>query len=248
MPTPFTHLEIAQRFLRDEALPQPLRDTIARRSGAFLLGSIAADARVGSGAKREDTHFYAYGQPINGPVWEHMTDRYPHLLTPADHAHRAFMAGYVAHLSVDEYWTRNLTHPHFALRHWADQAERFYMLHILLIIMDQRDLDQLEGWQPDSLCAANPDGWLPFMTDSDLRNWQQLIYDQIRPGGDSQTLEIFGGRISKSPEEMQAIIDNPLEIQARLWDHIPRAFVAEVEAGMYAYAREQMLIYWHRTA
>jgi hypothetical protein len=62
------------------------------------------------------------------------------------------------------------------------------------------------------------------------------------------TLNIFGGRIQKSPEEMRALMDNPGEVQARLWDHIPRSLLAQTESAMFAYAREQMLAYWTLSA
>lgn len=247
MPTPFTHLAIAQRLLQDPALSSDVREALAKARDAFLLGNIAADARVGSGAARADTHFYQYGEPIDAPPWRVMTGRFPRLMQPHDAAHRAFVAGYVAHLSVDEYWTRNLSGPYFALKEWADRQERFYMLHILLITMDERDLASLEGWQAGALAAAEPLDWLPFASDADLRQWRDLIHTQIAPGGHSETLHIFGQRINKSAAEMRAIVDDPAQVQARLWDYVPRADVARIEAEMFAYARAQMAVYWQET-
>lgn len=248
MPTPFTHLEIAQRLLTDDALPPHTRDLLQAERPAFMLGSIAADARVGSGAPREHTHFYQYGFEIVTPPWRVMIERNRSLLRPQDAAHRAFVAGYVGHLAVDETWSKEMTGPHFVGREWGDRAFRFYMLHIILIYMDERDLAQLAPWQPASLQAAQPGAWLPFMSDEDLRRWQTLIYDQIKPDGTSQTLAIFGGRISKSPEELRAFLDSPEQMHTGLWENIAPSLLAEVETAMYRYAREQILHYLDESA
>jgi len=243
MPTPFTHLEIAQRLLDDNAIPQPIREALRSEAGAWLLGNVAADARVGSGVPREKTHFYAYQEGITEHPWRIMVDENPALLRPNDAAHQAFVAGYVAHLSVDEIWSLQMVGPHFAGRDWADRAERFYMLHIILIYMDERDLPKIADWQAEALCRAEPDDWLDFMSDNDLRHWQTLIYDQIKPGGRSATLDIFGGRINVEPAEMRKLVDSEAEMQQRLWDHVPKPLMHEVEAACYAHAREQVLRY-----
>jgi hypothetical protein len=247
MPTPFTHLVIAQRLLRDESVPQRYRDLLNAERSAFLLGNVAADARVGAGVPREVTHFYAYGDEIKQHPWRLMVDAYPTLMQPQDAAHRTFVAGYVAHLSVDEIWSKHMSGPNFAQREWADRPFRFYMLHIILIYMDERDLSDIEPWQAETLCTALPDGWLPFAANNDLCSWQTFIYNQIKDGGQSLTLQIFGERINKTPAEMRAFLDSPVQMQAGLWDHVPRDLLAEVETRMYRHARQQMINYLDET-
>jgi hypothetical protein len=244
MPTPFTHLEIAQRLLSDEQLPPDLRQELQASIGAFLLGNIAADARVNAGTDRADTHFYSYTKPIERPPYQIMLERYPTLKRPSQPDHQAFIMGYIAHLCVDEYWALHMSTPHFYLRDWSSIEERYYMLHIILIHMDERDYLRLADWQAEALHTANPIEWLPFMSDEVLRGWQDLIYQQIDAPNKSRTLEIFGGRIHKTPDELREILDNPEIIHQRLWQHIPLDTLAEVEAGMYVYAREQMMLYW----
>lgn len=244
MPTPFTHLEIAQRLLFDEQLPSDLRQELHDSIGAFLLGSIAADARVNAGTDRAATHFYSYTRPIKRPPYQIMLERYPLLNQPTSPDHQAFIIGYIAHLCVDEYWALHMSAPHFYLRRWAADQERYYMLHIILIHMDERDYQHLADWQAEALNSAQPADWLPFMPDEVLRDWQDLIYQQINAPNKSRTLEIFGGRIQKTAEEFRQVLDNPTVIHQRLWQHIPRETLAEVEAGMYAYARQQIALYW----
>jgi hypothetical protein len=243
MPTPFSHLAVAQRLLRDNAVPQAHRDLLQQEVGAFLLGNVAADARVGAGVPRENTHFYVYAQDMIDSPWRVMLKRHPDLWKPTTHAHRAFVAGYVAHLAMDEVWSREMVGPHFVEREWGSRGKRFLMLHIILIYMDERDLPLLEHWQSEQLETVKPAHWLGFISDADLRAWQFLIYEQIKPGGESLTLQIFGDRIPKEPPELRAILDSESQMQSGLWDHISKSILAQVEAKMYDYARDSLCEY-----
>ncbi len=247
MPTPFTHLETAQRLLQDSLVPAAIRDALSDERGAFLLGNVAADARTESGLSREATHFYSYDRGIHEHPWRVMLAQNPSLETPQSPGHRAFLAGYVAHLSMDEWWSLKMLGPHFALREWAPRHMRFFLLHILLIYVDERDLSLLLPWQYDMLRSAAPNGWLPFLNDRILNDWRDFISMQIAPGGHSQTLQVFGSRINQTPADLRRIMDDPARMQADLWQHITPALLSEIESGMYAFAREQLITYWHES-
>ena len=66
MPTPFMHMALARRLIADPSLPTTIRDLVQSAWGAFLLGSIAPDARISSGLDRANTHFFEY-QPVIDP-------------------------------------------------------------------------------------------------------------------------------------------------------------------------------------
>lgn len=247
MPTPFSHLAFAQRLRGDDLLPPSVKTLLQAQWSAFLLGSIAADGHGLAGIQREDTHFYAYDRPMEDHPWRVMVGRYPTLLTPSDAAQQAFVAGYVAHISMDEVWSLDMLRPHFAEREWASRPQRFLMLHILLILMDERDEQVLAPSIADELHAAEPHEWSPFMSDSALKAWGELVDRQIMPGGKSETLTIFGGRIGKTPEELRAVLDSPDQLELDLWANIPRSLLADIEAQMYSHARDQMLLYLSET-
>lgn len=242
MPTPFTHLAVAQRLLVDGQLPEAVQRLIDAERPAFLLGNIAADARVSGNINREATHFYSYERPIDEHPWRVMLGKHPSLLTPHSAAQRAFLAGYVAHLSMDELWSIEMVRPHFFGAAWGDPKLRFLMLHIILIYMDERDYRLLADWQRGMLCQAKPSDWTPFMDDATLRDWRDFIGEQIAPGM-SETLNVFGGRIRVSPEDLRAILDSPARMRGDLWTHVPQALLADVEAHMYRHARAQMIRY-----
>ena len=245
MPTPFTHLRIAQRLLHDDCLSPKCRDLIQRQLPAFQLGSIVADARVANGMQREETHFYAYGEPIVEAPWRLMLRQHSALEAARDEAHFAFIAGYVAHLAADEAWARKMVRPRFWGREWqgATRRDKFFALHLILTVMDERDEPLLEAWQADSLASCAPKEWLPFLPDEVLRNWRDLVASQIQPGGKSQTLAIFGKRLGCEPAEIRATLDDAARMQRCLWRHVPREALAQVERQVYAYAREQLAVY-----
>ena len=70
---------------------------------------------------------------------------------------------------------------------------------------------------------------------------------QIAPGGVSQTVPILAERIKRTPDDLRAILDSPVEMQRGLWDYIPQIFLADVESRMYDFAREQMMVYWNES-
>ncbi len=245
MPTPFTHLKIAQCLLVDERLPRTYRALLRRQLPAFQLGSIVADARVASGMGREETHFYAYGAPISERPWRRMLRLHTEICAPKDEAHLVFIAGYVAHLASDEAWALKMVRPRFWGREWpgASRWDKFFALHLILTVMDERDEGELESWQAESLAGCEPGGWLPFLPDAGLRGWRDMVAEQLMPGGESRTLEIFGARLQQAPAEIRAALKDASCLDRALWRHVPRSLLAEVERQVYAFTRDQLAVY-----
>lgn len=245
MPTPFTHLAITQKLLKDPLLRASYRDLIAQHLPAFQLGSIVADARVSSGIGREVTHFYTYDNYMVEHPWQVMLNDHPSLQHPHNEEHLIFLAGYVAHLATDEAWALKMMRPQFATRDWqgVSRMDKFTALHLLLTHMDERDEEQLQQWQVDSLARCIPDEWLPFMSDDVIIGWRDLIVKQIIPTGRSQTLDIFSKRLFVEPKFLRKILDDPTRMTKRLWQYVPQAYLANVETLMYAYTRNQLQHY-----
>lgn len=249
MPTPFTHLKIAQDLLGDAALPPLYRDLLLRQRPAFQLGSIVADARVASGDGREVTHFYAYGQPMTERPWRAMLRLHPQLRSAEDEAHLAFLAGYVAHLAADEAWALKMVRPHFWGREWhgVERRDKFFALHLILTVLDERDERALEDWQAGSLRNCEPRGWLPFMSDAILSQWRDLVAGQLDPAGDSLTLEIFGQRLGMDPALVREALDDPAAMRRRLWRFVPQSLLSEVTRLCYVFTRDQLAVYLTET-
>ena len=164
MPTPFSHLAANIRLLDDKFIPADMRQALHQQRPAYLLGSVVADARIPDhDDSRAETHFYRYTEPIERHPWLLMLDHNPSLVAPDDPAQRMFVAGYVAHLAMDEVWTKHMLVPNFAESEWGEsRRERFFMLHLMLVQMDERDLQKIPDGIAAELNRAEPGDWLPF--------------------------------------------------------------------------------------
>jgi hypothetical protein len=244
MPTPFMHIAVAHRLSADSAVPPEIRAVLHANWGPFLLGSVAPDARVSSGLRRTDTHFFDYQAVIDPPAPVVMLTQHPSLRRPLTHdaAHAAFVAGYVAHLGMDEQWCTDALYPFFDS--WGTRELRFKMLHMLLSHLDARDyvLVPRSDYQP--LQSATPVSWLPFIGDADLVTWRDLIAKQLAPEGHNQTFEILGSRIGLTVAEMGAFIADAAQMQAQLWDHVPPERLAVAEESMYQRVRAIVTAYY----
>jgi len=241
MPTPFSHLYIATQLLSDESVSPAACAIITAQRPAFLLGSIVADARP-QGGQRADTHFYHYTEPMPDNPWREMFRQHPSLNQAQSSAHLAFLLGYVAHLASDEYWSRHMLKPHFAQGNWGrDHRQRFMLLHLLLIHMDERDEARLPQGSIEALRQTEPDNWLPFLSDATICEWRDFIAQQLE--AESETLTIFGGRIGMEVQQLRELLDDAHYMQWHLWQHIPQALLHQIESDLYRFAREQMEIY-----
>ncbi|MCS6871820.1 MAG: zinc dependent phospholipase C family protein [Anaerolineae bacterium] len=226
------HIALADRLIADPKLLPAARSALEQAWGAFLLGSIAPDARVSSGLARGKTHFFEYTAPLDMPPACKLLRMFPNLRysAVADTAQGAFVAGYAAHLAMDAVWFTEML-PHFS-RDWAPPSERNILLHMLLGHLDARDRSRLDGQDYLALKRATPKAWLPFISDADLSAWRDLIADQLAPNAPSRTLEILGSRIRMSVDQVQTILADEARMRV-LWQNIPPSLIAAVEAAMY---------------
>ncbi len=231
-------------LLDDRAIAEPVRAELQQSIGAFLLGSIAADGYYLADAPlhREDTHFFSYERLVEDHPWRLMLARYPCMASAAGAA-RAFTAGYIAHLAMDEIWWLHMMRPHFGEREWAERSYRFLMLNIILTVMDERD-EAAARREVSALRGAQPAAWCPFLPDQALIAWRDLIAAQIAPGGVSQTLTILAPRVGKTALELRRMLDDSALLETDLWAHVPRKLLETVEAAMLAHARESLCTYW----
>lgn len=233
MPTPFMHLHAAARFLQDDSIAFEQRDFLNTHLGAFLLGNIAPDARVSGGINRADTHFFEYGEKVTPHAVTAMLTLHPDLKT-AQNSHRAFIAGYTAHLAMDVVWAETMLYQHFYKRQdWADSRVRFNMLHVLLCYLDGRDYQQWPENFYDQLHAAQPDHWIPEISDVGLAEWRDLIAHQICPVCQSKTIPLLGTRVDIGESGLRAILESDTRMEQELWRYVPKTVVQSVEIQMY---------------
>ncbi len=245
------HLALAEEILRGDALPPAIRRLLIRQRSPFLLGHTAPDVQTVSGQTREETHFYTIpripllASPLPGegsrPAYESLFAAHPVLARaePLPPAQAAFIAGYIAHLLLDELWLDDIFRRYF-LQDWGSLRERIFLHNVLRTWMDRQDQQRLNGSVAAALREAEPRGWLPFVSDQHLRAWRDWLVEQLGPGHSVRTAEVFAQRMSVSVTEVEAVLGSPQQMEERVFHHIPRAALrAFHDAG---YARSVALI------
>jgi hypothetical protein len=142
-------------------------------------------------------------RPAHLPLFQ----RYPELSIPEglEPDQAAFLAGYLVHLWVDQAWIAYIFEPAFGPSVARGTFEERLLDHNLLrAALDQEDLARLPYGLDTVLASAEPEGWLPFTSDADLRQWRDRLAEQLRPGARPSTVEVFASRHGLAPEAFAA--------------------------------------------
>ena len=235
MPTPVMHLTLAEEILRGDALPPAIRRLLTRQRGPFLLGHTAPDVQTVSGQRRDETHFYTIPPTSDVPAHETLFAAHPRLAHAATlpPAQAAFVAGYVAHLLLDELWLDDIFLRYF-LPEWSPLRESIFLHNVLRAWMDRQDQQRLDGSVATALREAEPQGWLPFVSDEHLRAWRDWLAGQLGPGHSVQTAEVFAQRMSVPVAEVEAVLRSPQRMEERVFRHIPQAALQSFHDTGYA--------------
>jgi len=235
------HLALAKEILRGDALPPAIRRLLIRQRSPFLLGNTAPDVQTISGQRREETHFYTIPRTPtmrrerSRPAYEALFVAHPALaraglLPPAQ---AAFIAGYVAHLLLDELWLDDIFRRYF-LQDWGPLRERVFLHNVLRTWMDRQDQQRLNGSVATVLREAEPQGWLPFVGDRHLRAWRDWLVEQLGPGCSVRTAEVFAQRMGISAAKVEAVLTSPQQMGERIFRHIPQATLQSFRDTGYA--------------
>jgi hypothetical protein len=210
-----------------------LADCLTRAWPAFYLGNVAPDVQNLNGMAREATHFYHLAQDRAGlPAYDEMLAQYPELARPEqmelDQA--LFVVGYRAHLLFDLIWWRKVAGPHFFWSEtFADLPQRRLAHFVLLAYLDAQALAALPETAAETLAAARPSDWLPFVPDADLRRWRDMLVDQLVPGALSQTTAVYAARLGMPPARLAHNLQDAGWLASHLFDKVP---LVEVEASL----------------
>lgn len=224
MPTPFTHLRFAEEILNLAGLPRVAQDTLYAEKPAFLLGCVAPDAQSVSGQPREATHFFYVPLRDSVPAVRHLFHAYPALARAAERprAQAAFLAGYLTHLALDEFWVRDVFEPIFGSRvRWGTFIERLYLHNALRSHLDASDRKRLPASTAATLSSARPYDLCPFISDETLLHWRDLIAEQLSPGQAGRTVEVFAERMGADPRAFAALLASPEAMRQRVFSRLP---------------------------
>lgn len=234
MPTPFMHLQMAERMRVHHRFNGRVRALVEQEWPAFYMGSVAADVNSISTIPREATHFYQMPPAAGERADQTMLAHYPELanavtLPPAQ---AVFIAAYSAHLLADVWWFHQVLIPYFFTSPpWAGQKERFKVHNMLLTYLDQQAFEALPATAAGTLAAAEPQNWLPFAPDDLLTQWRQLLVKQLQPGGVLETVAVYAGRLHISPEDFAANLRDSHWMMENVFCRVP---LEQVQAGLAA--------------
>jgi hypothetical protein len=230
VPTPFYHLSIAEELLEYNGIPEPIRVFIQDRRCDFFLGHIAPDVQVLSDQPRRDTHFFTVPPVEYTPSWENIFAKFPQLadgssLAPA---HAAFIAGYICHLQADTIWVHNIFIPYFGPKvGWGDFRRRVLLHNVLRAFLDKQILVELpEGIGAYLERAVSIDG-LPFTDGTYLAKWRDFIAEQLRPGAEVKTMDVFASRGGVSPDAFSEILNSEKRLEEEVLSIVPPKVLVE---------------------
>lgn len=218
------HLALAEEMLRHRDLPPTAHRLLTRWRGPFLLGHTAPDVRAVSGQRREASHFYTIPRTSDRPAWRILFDAHPSLVcaNALPPAQAVFVAGYIVHLLLDEIWLDDVFRRYF-LQDWGPLRERLFLHNVLRIWLDRRDQRRLNGSTAATLRQAEPESWLPFVSDEHLRMWRDWLAEQLSPGHSMETAKVFARRMGIAASELEDVAASPQQMEERVFRHFPRS-------------------------
>ena len=226
MPTPFYHIVIAEEILEDSRLNATVRSLLFDCFPAFLFGNVAPDVQAVSSYTREDTHFFSIDNVEKNVAYKEMLSKHKELsnvrrLSPV---RSAFVAGYLAHLLLDQAWIIEVFNPVFGQNvNWGEFRERLFLHNVLRTFLDQRDYDRLPSdiHQKFALNLSTTQ-WVPFVDNKDLYRWYKFLLEQLTDGLSSRTIEVFAARMGVKPEDFEEILLDDVVMEQRIFSRMSR--------------------------
>lgn len=211
MPNTHTHLAAVSTLLVPTALPSRIPWLAGPDvQAAFLLGAISPDVRVVSGHAREDTHFIPIPPPEGVLAQDVMLVTWQELQPGSvrESAHAAFVAGYIAHLIMDQTWLDTVVMPGLFIDgiEWGTGHPNWRLYGILMTYLEYRGAQRLPPHITPLLAQASPNRWLPFVEDRHLIQWRDHVVQTIQTDGARRTSQIFARSCGLSAEALEAIV------------------------------------------
>ena len=226
MPTPFMHLDYAERMIQHPTIPNSTVELLRNHWPAFYLGSIAADYQSICDVPREKTHFYPIPLPPNHDTLATLFEQHPALCNDGQLPTETvtFMAAYLAHLHFDVVWYREVMLPYFAfnpLFEGVERDERFTIHNILLTYLDRQALGALPASAETTLIAADSPTNIDYINAEQLDRFRNKIAKQLLPDAPIITVQLYADRMGMSASEFGQHLADPVWMQTKVFDRIP---------------------------
>ncbi|GAB4476988.1 MAG: hypothetical protein Kow00124_19670 [Anaerolineae bacterium] len=203
---------------------------------AFYLGAVAPDARIVSGQRREETHFFdipgAEGDP---PAQEVMLARWPELrcrAAPSDRQRAALVAGYITHLVMDQTWVEMIVMPGLFIEGmtWNTNHPNWRVYSILMTYLEYRASQRLPREVLVELSSAAPAAGLPFLSLEHLLGWRDHVVHHIEAGGARQVSRLFARSSGLTTEALEGIVSSEEQMAREAYHLVPHRWLQAFEA------------------
>ena len=210
MPNLAAHIELAHRAA--QRLRHPILDA---DMGTFLLGSTSPDIRAITRKRREDYHFAPLHFGSVGEGTEGLFSAHPDLKSSSvqDGPTRAFVAGYISHLIVDETWIVDVFRPYFGNPGvFGDDATGKVMDRALQLELDRDARETVEATAADLSGATNGVS-IDFIPRETMADWHHWVVTSLERGFSWERLRYMAKRIAGGDDDHPAhrIADRFLE-------------------------------------
>ena len=237
------HLHIAEMIRKQAGENGRLSSRLSASWPAFYLGSVAPDCQEIAGVSREETHFYGLPPQPDNQAYPRMLAEYPQLAdgTALSPDQGIFVAAYSVHLLYDLIWFRDVLMPYFVnAKQWAAVFEERRMVHhIVLTYLDKLAYESLPETAVSTLASAQPDCWLPFISDETLRQWQNLLVTQLEPTGELETVNVYAGRLGITSAEFAANLNSQDWMDVHVFQYIP---VGDIQAKLETAVKDSIAL------
>ncbi len=202
----------------------------------FYLGAVGPDARIVSGQRREETHFFdipvAEGAP---PAQEVMLARWPELrcrYTLSDRQRIALVAGYITHLVMDQTWVEMIVMPGLFIEGtaWNTKHPNWRVYSILMTYLEYRASQRLPREVLTELRAAAPDAGLPFLTLDHLLGWRDHVVRHLETGGARQVSRLFARSNGLTSDALEKIVRSEEQMAREAYHLVPHHWLEAFEA------------------
>ena len=216
--------------------------------GSCFLGSTAPDIRAMTKWDREVTHFAPLSLDTVGTGTRRMLELYPELADPRDQnpATRAFVLGYISHLTADELWITTMFRPHFSKDSCVAGSEVEAQIWDRAL---QLDMDRLAHLETDGLCQAgvaicggDQGVEIEFITPDTLGEWRQWVARFMSWEFDWVRLKRALNRMYRDNDDVQEIVDRFLAEMPQSLDAVyDKVSKDKIEAYRQAALRQTLL-------
>ncbi len=236
MPSLGSHLSLARLLAGRVA-----RAEIDADRGSFYLGATAPDIRVLTRGDREHTHFFTLDELANQDSVARLFATHPRLRDAAalDTPTRAFMAGYLTHLLMDQIYIERIYREFFGSGSaFGDDPRGNVLDRVLQYELDRRQREAADAMAEihEALANCNSAADVRFIEQETLARWREVATDIAAQPPDWERFKRLASRhlhaagLDTDEAIEQFYRDLPAVLQETL-DHVTEARVEEFMAA-----------------